>query len=229
MEVYDAVTNRRSVRRFLDRPVDRRQLQRILDAACRSPSGGNLQPWHLFALTGEPLDRLKKTVAERISNGEVQDEPEYPMYPVGLTSPYRDRRFRNGEQLYAALGIPREDKSARRRQFGMNFELFGAPVGLFCYVHRQMGSAQWSDLGMYLQTVMLLLHAEGLASCPQESWSLHYSAVDEVVARPEELMLFCGMAIGYEDTAHPVNTLRTERTPLSEVAMFLGWGDSVDL
>ena len=96
--------------------------------------------------------------------------------------------------LYAALDIPREDKAGRLRQFAHNFEFFGAPVGAFCYIDRQLGSPQWSDVGMYPQTVMLLLEAEGLSSCSQEAWSVYHRSVAEVTAPPEELMLFCGMA-----------------------------------
>ncbi|MEY4579019.1 MAG: hypothetical protein RL701_3722 [Pseudomonadota bacterium] len=101
-----------------------------------------------------------------------------------------------------------------------NWDFFGAPAGLFCFVDRRMGSAQWSDLGMYLQSLMLLLLEQGIATCPQEAWSSYGQTVSEFVAAPAEHMLFCGMAIGYEDTSAPVNTLRSERAPLTEFAKF---------
>lgn len=226
MDVYEAVAQRMSVRGFCDRPVDREVVERVLEAACRAPSGGNLQPWLVYVMTGDPLAEVKKLVAERVKVGGLPDEPQYPIYPPNLTSPYRERRARTGEQLYAALGVPRDDKAARQRQFARNFEFFGAPVGLFCFVDRQMGSAQWSDLGMYLQTVMLLLHAEGLASCAQEAWSLYHRTVGDVLEVPEGWTLFCGMAIGYRDPAHPANGLRMERAPLAEIGTFLGWDGS---
>jgi nitroreductase len=225
VDVREAVMTRRSVRGFLDTPVSRHTLEQVLETACRAPSGGNLQPWRLYALTGNPLNQLKDSTAERIAAGTPPDEPQYTIYPPDLTAPYRDRRFHCGEQLYSALGVPREDKDGRQRQFARNYQLFGAPVGLFCYIDRQMGAAQWADLGMYLQNVMLLLTAEGLASCPQEAWSLHHRTVAEIVKPPQELMLFCGMAIGYEDPAHPANHHHTERAPLTEVATFQGWHD----
>ena len=225
MDVREAVMTRRSVRGFLDTPVSRRTVEQVLEVACRAPSGGNLQPWRLYALTGNALDQLKDSIAARLAAGSPPDEPEYTIYPPDLGALYRDRRFHCGEQLYSAIGVPREDKQGRRRQFARNYQLFGAPVGLFCYIDRQMGAAQWADLGMYLQNVMLLLTAEGLASCPQEAWSLHHRTVAEIVKPPQELMLFCGMAIGYEDPAHPANTLHTERAPLAEVATFHGWDD----
>lgn len=109
------------------------------------------------------------------------------------------------------------------RQFARNYTFFDAPVGMFCFVHRQMGAAQWTDLGMFLQTVMLLLRDRGLGSCAQEAWSIYHQEVAEIIQPPSDLMLFCGVAIGYEDIQHPVNGLRTERAPPSEFAEFLGW------
>lgn len=115
------------------------------------------------------------------------------------------------------------DKAGRPRQFARNFQFFGAPVGLFCYVDRQTGSAQWSDLGMYLQTVMLLLEAEGLDSCPQESWSVYHRTVAENLRPSAESVLFCGMSIGYPDPDRPSAAPRTERAGLGEVSTFSGW------
>ena len=223
METRDAVVRRRSVRAFLDRPVDRGLLAEVLETAGRAPSGGNLQPWHVHVLAGAPLADVKKRVTEQMRLGGPQADPEYPIYPRGLVSPYRERRYRNGEQLYSTLGIAREDKPGRLQQFARNYAFFGAPVGMFCYVHRQMGAAQWSDLGMFLQTVMLLLTDKGLASCAQEAWSVYHREIAEILEPPADQMLFCGMAIGYEDPEAPVNALRTERTPLHEIAQFHGW------
>lgn len=223
MDVYQAVDQRASVRAFSDRAIDRAIIERVLHAATRAPSGGNLQPWHMYVLTGEPLAAVKRSVGERVSGHDTPDPPEYAIYPPGLTSPYRDRRFACGELLYSALDIPREDKAGRLRQFARNFRFFDAPVGAFCYIDRQMGSPQWSDVGMYLQTVMLLLEAEGLSSCAQEAWSMYHRTVAEVVRAPENLMLFCGMAIGYRDPDHPAGNLRMERAPLKDTVSLLGW------
>jgi nitroreductase len=195
-------------------------LRRVLSAAARSPSGANLQPWNIYAVTGAELAEIKKRASERAAAGDPGDAREFAMYPAVLKSPYRERRSAAAEQRYAALGIPREDKQARANAVAANWECFGAPTALFCYVDRDMGPAQWADLGMYLQTVMLLLRAEGLHSCPQMAWSVYRKTVAEVVAPPEELVLFCGLSIGYEDTTveHP----RIRRAPLAETTTFLG-------
>ncbi|HVV10523.1 nitroreductase family protein [Amycolatopsis sp.] len=223
MDIREAVESRRSVRGFLDRAVDLQVLREVLRIAARAPSGGNLQPWRVYLLAGEPLARLKKQAAELARTGAPVEDPEYAIYPPDLTSPYRERRSETGRRLYGALGISRHDRAARKRWFTRNYELFGAPAGLFCYVDRQMGAAQWADLGMFLQTVMLLLRREGLASCPQEAWSVYHRTVAEVIGPPPELMLFCGMAIGYEDPAEPANAARTGRAPVEEFATFIGW------
>ena len=217
MNVTDAVHARRSVRQFTPRPVPDDLLRTLVEHAARAPSGGNVQPWRIYVVNGESMARLRAHLAEQ----PPIDVPEYDIYPKGLGEPYRTNRFRNGEQLYATLGIPREDKEARRRQFARNDDFFDAPAALFCYVDRQMGPPQWSDLGMYLQTFMLLAVESGLATCPQEYWSVRHRAVTTFVGAPDDEMLFCGMSIGYEDRDAPVNTLRTERMPVSDFAVFL--------
>lgn len=219
MEIYDAVASRRAVRGFTDEPVPRHVLERVLTAAARAPSGGNLQPWNIYVLAGASLAEVKKRIAERLAADDPGDERDFEMYPPELKSPYRERRFAAAEQRYAEFGIRREDKQARRESVAANWDCFGAPAALFCYVDRDMGSAQWADLGMYLKTVMLLLRADGLHSCPQLAWSVYRRTVAEVVSPPDELMLFCGMSIGFEDTAR--KCIRTDRAPLVETVTFL--------
>lgn len=220
MKVSEAVETRLTVRAFLPEEPPREMLERVLRRASRAPSGGNLQPWRVYVLTGDSLERLKARMQERISEGG-NDGWEYPVYPENLHEPYRTHRFRIGEDMYALLGISREEKPKRWEWFRENFRFFGAPCGLFCYVDRRMGAAQWADLGMFLQTVMLLLREEGWDSCPQEAWASYHRTVGEFLAPPEEWMLFCGMGIGKRDPDHPVNRLRSARAELSDWATFL--------
>lgn len=219
MDVYEAVTSRRSVRGFLDRPVPTEVLHRVLTAAAWAPSGSNLQPWHIYVVTGEPLARLKKIATERVANGEPWDDREFVMYPPDLKTPYGERRAQFGKERYSSLGIVREDWEARARAAIANWDCFGAPAALFCYIDRHLGMPQWSDLGMYLQTVMLLLRQEGLHSCPQMAWSQVRESVAQIVSPPDELMLFCGMSIGYEDPT--VDYIRTGRADLDETVTFI--------
>lgn len=222
MNVTEAVRTRRSVRAFLDQPVPGAVLREVLELAARAASGGNLQPWRLFVLAGEPLAELKARMKTRLTTGPTSEPTEYEIYPPDLWEPYRTERYVVGEEMYALLGTPRTDKPGRLHQFARNFEFFGAPAALFCYVDRRMGRPQWSDLGMYLQTLMLLLRERGLDSCAQECWSVYPKTVGEFLQPPAELMLFCGMAIGYADPDAPVNRLNTRRLPLEQIASFRG-------
>lgn len=215
MRVSDALVARRSVRGFTETPVDLDLIRRLVAEASRSPSGGNLQPWHIDIVAGAAMNRLKQTMMAKVASG-VTETPAYDIYPKELVSPYRDRRFAIGEAMYAALGIPREDKMARRMWFARNFAFFGAPVALFMTVDRRMGPPQWSDMGMFLQSFMLLAVEHGLATCAQECWAVYPETVKAFLGTPDDRVLFCGMAMGFEDIAEPANALRTERADIGE-------------
>ena len=214
MDVSQAVAARRSVRGFLETPVDLDLVQRLVIKASQAASGGNLQPWHVDIVAGDAMNRLKQTMMGKLAG--APETAEYDIYPKELVAPYRDRRFAVGEAMYAHIGIPRDDKIARRMWFARNFAFFGAPVALFTTVDRRMGPPQWSDLGMFLQTFMLLAVEAGLATCAQECWAVYPETVKAFLGTPDERMLFCGMAVGYEDTDEPANALRTERADPAE-------------
>ncbi|MCB1691724.1 MAG: nitroreductase [Pseudomonadales bacterium] len=217
MNVSEAVAARKSVRAFLDTPVPDELIEELLTKAARAPSGGNVQPWRIYVIGCGTMPRFLEFMASRSG----QETPAYAIYPEGLTEPYRSSRFKVGEDMYALLGIPREDKPARIRRLMENFRFFGAPAGLFCFVDRQMGPPQWSDLGMFLQTFMLLATEAGIATCAQEAWSARPESIAEFVGAPPEQMIFCGMAIGYADPSVPVNTLVSDREPLDVFARFV--------
>ena len=217
MNVSDAVLNRSSVRAFIDQPVSNELIKKILNQSARSPSGGNLQPWKIFVIND---DAMKKFLTFQ-QNWTEPEAPSYDIYPSNLKEPYRTSRFELGEQMYDLLGIGREDKDARIAQVMENFRFFGAPCAFFCFVDRQMGPPQWSDLGMFLQTFMLLAKEAGLDTCAQEAWSIKHDSVSRFVQADDTDLLFCGMSIGYKDTQAPVNSLRSDRRPIKEWAKFL--------
>ncbi|MEU8818984.1 nitroreductase [Actinoplanes sp. NPDC048796] len=219
MEVYEAVSSRRTVRAFSDRPVPREVLERVLAAAARAPSSGNLQPWHLYVVTGAPLAELKRRATARALARDPGDEREYPMYPAELVPPYLDRFSAAATQRYAALGIDRDDPDRPMRIAALNTGAFGAPAVLFCYLDRSMGPGQWADAGMYLQTVMLLLRAEGLHSCPQVMWTMYRRTVSEAVGAGDDRVLLCGVSVGYERAGAPA--VRTGRADLAETVTFI--------
>ena len=217
MDVTTAIHARISARDFLADPVADATLRQLLVDASYAPSGGNLQPWRIYVVNGESMARLR----EYLPTQPPLEAGEYDIYPKALTEPYRTNRFTIGEQMYATLGIARDDKQGRFQQFARNGDFFGAPAALFCFIDRQMGPPQWSDLGMFLQTFMLLAVERGLATCAQEYWSVRHGAIASFVGAPENEMLFCGMSIGYADPAAPVNSLRSERMPLDQWARFV--------
>jgi nitroreductase len=223
MNVSEAVATRRSVREFLDKPVDRAVLQRVLEKAQNAPSGGNTQPWNATILSGEPLQKLLTAVAEVIPQGQAAHKPEYNIYPPELDGAYKDRRFGVGEALYAALEIPRENKMARLMWFAKNFRAFDAPILMLIHTPRYMGPPQWSDIGMWMQTVMLLLREEGLDSCGQEAWAIYSEQIRQCVDIPDDHIFFCGMAIGYRNPEVPVNSFKVPRAPLDEAISWEGF------
>ena len=217
MDVSEAVANRKSTRAFLPDPISDDTLTELLTKASRAPSGGNLQPWRIFVVNGDSMGRLH----QHLDASPPMELPGYDIYPPELWEPYRTNRFAVGEQMYAKLGIAREDKEGRLKRFAANGSFFGAPAAIFCYVDRGLGLPQWSDLGMFLQTFMLLAEEAGLATCPQEYWTVRQEAVGSFVEAPSEWMLFCGVAIGTPDAAAPVNELESERMPLADWATFV--------
>ncbi len=217
MNVSEAVDKRMSVRKFRPDPVSDETLRSLLADASRSPSGGNLQPWRVYVVNGDSMTRLR----EFLPTQPPMDAPEYDMYPKGMTEPYKSTVFRIGEMMYATIGVAREDKEARRAQFGQNNDFFGAPASIFMFLDRQMNQPQWSDAGMFLQTFMLLAVERGLGTCPQEYWSIRHKAISTFVGAPENEMLFCGVAIGHVDETAPINTLRSERMPLEQWTTFV--------
>ena len=217
MNVSDAVLSRSSIRAFIDSPIESELIKELLVKSSRSASGGNLQPWKIFVVNN---DSMKKFLAFQKQWSEPESSA-YDIYPPKLKEPYRTSRFELGEEMYALLGIGREDKNARISQVMKNFEFFGAPCAFFCFVDRQMGPPQWSDLGMFLQTFMLLAKEAGLDTCAQEAWSMKQESVSQFVNAGDEDILFCGMSIGYRDPKAIINSLASNRRPIDTWATFI--------
>ena len=217
MNVTDAVLSRSSIRAFLNDPVPDELLKVLLEKSSRAASGGNLQPWKIFVINNSSM----KSFLDFQEGWTDPEVPAYDIYPPKLKEPYRTSRFELGEQMYELLGIGREDKDARIAQVMKNFKFFGAPCAFFCFVDRQMGPPQWSDLGMFLQTFMLLAKEAGLDTCAQEAWSMKHDSVSKYVKAKDSDILFCGMAIGYRDENAIINSLKSERRPLNEWAKFV--------
>jgi nitroreductase len=219
MNVTEAVTTRRSIRAFLDKPVDLETIRRVMDKARWAASGCNYQPWEASIVTGQPLKDLQ---AKILASGPQQ--AEYDWAAPGQEDAYKERLNAVSAGMFGAMGIARDDGAGRMAAMMKNAVSFDAPAVLFVYFPRLMKEAQWSDTGMWLQTVALLLREEGLDSCFQEYMALYANVIRDFLGLDHErYMFFCGMAIGYRDPDAPVNNFERQRVPLDEQVKFIGF------
>jgi len=229
--VTDAVLSRNSTRSFAKKGVPRSQLLDILRLARYAPSGGNLQPWHVHVLTGQKLDSLRQKVYHKSGENPAGEGSEYFIYPPALTDPYRARRSQCGKDLYGSLDIGRKDLSRKIHQVRQNFLFYGAPVGLVVVVDKQMNQPQFVDLGLFLGHLCLLARERGIDTCLQEAWALWPKTIRDHLGIPDNLLVFCGVALGYkpQQPGHleKLVNLTTERAKLGEFVVFHG-DESVD-
>ena len=223
MNVSEAVETRRSVRAFIDKPVDRDVLTRILEKAQIAPSGGNTQPWSAVVVTGDKLAEITRLIKEKAQSAPMGEGMEYAIYPEGLEGRYETQRRAIGKAMFDSVGLARDDQAGRMAQMAKNWDSFGAPVQLFTYTKKYMGPPQWSDMGMWLQTVMLLLREEGLDSCPQEIWAMYGTYMRELLNIDDDHIFFCGMAIGYRDEDDPINQFDRPRASIDDAIRWEGW------
>ncbi len=220
--VSEAVRSRKSVRAFLNKPVPDAVLREVLETASRAPSGGNLQPWFVHVVSSVALTKLKEQVQKVMATSPLGEGTEYDIYPQEMKDPYRSRQRKVAGDMYALLGIERGDKFGRMAQMARNFSFFDAPVGIFFAIDRDMAQNQWAHLGMFMQTFALVAVEKGLATCMQEAWAIYHKTVGEFLKLPPGQMLYCGMALGFEDRQAVVNDLTTERAALREFVSFHG-------
>jgi len=221
--VDSVIRSRRSVRGFLPKPVPREMILEILDVAARAPSGTNTQPWKVTVLTGGRKEALSRELIETALDParDAEHTQEYSYYPAKWVHPYIDRRRKLGYDLYGLLGIEKGEKDRMNLQFARNYAFFDAPVGLFFTIDRIMGRGSWLDYGMFLGNVMIAAQARGLDTCPQAAFTKYHRIVSRHLQIPEEEMLVCGMALGYEDPSRVENSLRTEREPARNFTRFV--------
>ncbi|KHK91644.1 nitroreductase [Novosphingobium malaysiense] len=219
MDVAEAVATRRSIRAFTEQPVETETLLSVLEAARMAPSGCNYQPWEATVLTGAPLKALQDVLLA----SKPDDPLEYDFSAPGQVDKYKQRLSTLGAQMYGAMTIGREDVDQRNLFSQQNLTSFGAPVLLLSHFPKLMKEPQWSDVGMWLQTIMLLLRGEGLDSCPQEWMGVYGRTIKAHLGLSDDTLLFCGLAIGYRDPDAPVNNFERERVPLDDQVRLLGF------
>lgn len=218
-----AITSRRSIRAFLPTPVAREDVEAILEVAARAPSGTNTQPWKAYVLTGAAKQRLCERIVATYKDPEQnsQHTEEYAYYPREWKSPYIDRRRKVGWDLYALLGLTRENKAGMAAQHARNFTFFDAPVGMIFTIDRIMEQGSWLDYGMFLQNIMVAARGRGLDTCPQAAFTQFHRLIAEELQLPENEMVVCGMALGVADRSKIENSLISEREPLANFVKFM--------
>jgi nitroreductase len=218
-----AITSRRSIRAFLPDPVERSDIERILEVAARAPSGTNTQPWKVYVLTGDAKQRLSGAIVAAHDDPAVasQHTEEYAYYPRQWQSPYIDRRRKVGWDLYALLGLTRENKDGMAAQHGRNYRFFDAPVGFIFTIDRVMEQGSWLDYGMFLQSIMVAARGRGLDTCPQAAFTQYHKIIAEHLELPPGEMVVCGMALGFADPSKIENSLVTAREPVSGFARYV--------
>ncbi len=221
--VDDAITSRRSIRRFLPTPVPAETVEAILDAAARAPSGTNMQPWRGYALAGAAKDSLVDAVQAAFDAGETGHEQEVQYYPDAFFEPYLSRRRAVGWEMYGLLGIVKGEAVKMKAQHRRNFQFFDAPVGLMFTIDRRLATGSWLDYGMFLQNVMTAARVRGLDTCAQAAWTHYHRAIRPVLGVSDEETVVCGMALGYADPDAPENGLVTARAPARSFMRFDGF------
>jgi nitroreductase len=222
--VLAALHARKSVRGFRPDPVPRATVEAVLADAARSPSASNTQPWKVHACAGEVRERLSQELLQAHAAGGAGHAEEYPYYPAEWRDPWLGRRRKVGKELYGLLGIAKGDAEGMARQFGRNYDFFGAPVGLFFTLDRDLdGQAAWMDLGGFLHGVMLAAIGHGLATCPQQAFARYHRIVRKHLHIPETEIVVCGMALGVPDADAAANRLSTERVPVEGFARLSGF------
>ena len=225
MNVDDAITSRRSVRRFLPTPVPRETVRHILDVSSRAPSGNNVQPWRVYALASQPLQHLCDDILQAARDDPQAHRPEYEYYPTEWHEPYIGRRRKIGFDLYASLGIAREDTASREAQMLRNYSFFDAPVGLLVTLDRRLETGSYMDLGMFIQNIMIAARGQGLHTCAQAAFAWYHCIVRQHLPLSEHEVLACGIALGVEDPAAPENRLVTAREPAEAFTTFVGFDE----
>lgn len=218
MTVEEAIRTRRSVRGFLQREVPEDVLRKVFALAQWSPSNCNVQPWTPHVVSGHTLQRLR----EALTAAGMRDEPIKPDWPADgvFTGVYRERQVEAARTLYGAMGVERHDAVGRKMAYIRNHAFFDAPHAVFIFMSEPFDTREATDIGMYAQSVMLLLTAHGIASCAQGALGLFPDVVRDHLGVPPNLKLLFGISFGYEDPDVKANAARVGRAEIDDVVRF---------
>ena len=220
MNLKDIIKSRYSVRSFTKKNVDIEIIKEILQISKCAPSGGNIQPWKVYVVTGNAKEKLIERALSNYDNG-VQEKIEYEIYPNPLDEEYRKRRSECAKDMYAALSIEQDDIESRLTQIRENFKFFGAPVGMIITIDKAFAVNGWGHVGMFIQNICLSAIDNDMGTCLQESWSIYPETVKDVLSIPDNEVVWCGIALGYPNLEHPINNYRTSRESIDKFVTFI--------
>ncbi|OGO24293.1 MAG: hypothetical protein A2144_10215 [Chloroflexi bacterium RBG_16_50_9] len=222
MDVIEAILARHSVRDFKSDPVKKETILKILEAAGRSPSSGNSQPWHIFVAGGKVMEKIRQSYLERFEK-DVPGKPEMASTPPNQWPPALLARMeKQRDERNKLLGINIQDKAAMRANMAKGNKFFGAPVLLVLCMDRGLSEFSAYDLGLLSQTIMLAAQNFGLGSIVARGFINHPDILREELAIPDNVQIVIGIAIGYKDDKSIINTYRSSRRPVQEMATFKG-------
>lgn len=215
MSLEDAIKQRRSVRGFKPDLIPQDVLDYIFETAQLSPSNCNVQPWQVFLATGDACQALREKMHHAFMHGQSMT-PDFSGLPK-FEGHMRTRQVECAQALYGAMDIARDDKLARMKATARNYEFFDAPHVLFIGMRKDFSPAIAVDVGMYAQTLMLLMTAHGIGSCAQASTAYYPNIVREFFEVSEDIGILFGISFGYEDEAVDANKAKTSRAPIAQI------------
>ena len=219
MSVINILKQRKSVRAFLDKEVQKEQIKTILESAKLAPSGVNMQPFNVCVVSGKKKIDIENKMLEAFDNNQ-KETMDYQYYPLEWKEPYKSRRKDMGLLMYQTLDIKREDKEKQIQQWRENYKAFGAPTVLYFFIDSTLEKGSYLDYGMFLQSIMLVAQELGLGTCPMASLAEFPMIVKDELNIDKDKVLLCGIALGYEDTNAKINSFKTNRIKLEEFTTF---------
>ena len=218
MAIATILEGRFSTRAFLPDPVPQDILHSLFEAAQRSPSNCNVQPWQSLVVSEKAKDKLSQALLEEILSGK---EP-YPDFDwnVKYQGVHRERQIGAANALYTAMGIARDNKPARQMAMGRNWLFFDAPHAVFFAMDLSLGIMGAVDLGIYAQTLSLAMAEQDISSCMQGALGQFPGPIKQAFNLPEGCGILFGMSFGYADQNNPVNDVRTSREDISKSVIF---------
>lgn len=212
MNICELIKNRKSCRAYTDQPVALEIVRSLLDTAKWAPSGVNHQPSKVAILGPKTREKLTASLCDQFDAG-ISPHPDYDFCPDSWSDSYKLRRKACGQALYRSLGVTPDDSEGKKKHKRRNYDFFEAPIGIIVFMDKGMPKGSWLDVGLFIQNFLIAAEDLGLATCAQASFADYPDVVRHVLSLGK-VDIVCGIALGYRDLNHPLNSYRTERDSL---------------